>query len=75
MKNAKLSVKLVGGFMIVACLLLVGGFAGWYSVHLLSNQLVEVNNSRVPILRGLAMISEAHVAVQNVNRRAIMTHF
>jgi methyl-accepting chemotaxis protein len=72
MKNAKLSLKLIGGFMIVACLLVVGGFAGWYSVTLLSNCIEEVNNSRIPDIRGLAMISEAHVAIQKGERSLLI---
>jgi methyl-accepting chemotaxis protein len=72
MKNAKLRSKLIGGFMIVACLLLVGGFTGWYSVRLLSSQLGEVNNSRIPIMKGLAMISEAHVAIQKGERSMLI---
>ncbi|HUH65548.1 MAG TPA: methyl-accepting chemotaxis protein [Syntrophales bacterium] len=64
MKKANLSIKLIGGFMIVACLLLVGGFTGWYSVTLLSKCIEEVNDSRIPDIRGLAVISEARVAIQ-----------
>ncbi|HVO66249.1 MAG TPA: methyl-accepting chemotaxis protein [Syntrophales bacterium] len=75
MKNAKLSVKLVGGFMIVACLLLVGGFAGWYSVTLLSNHLAEVNDSRIPAMRGLTMISESHASIQNGERMLLIHEF
>ncbi|MEN6376161.1 MAG: methyl-accepting chemotaxis protein [Smithella sp.] len=75
MKNAKLSVKLISGFMMVACLILVGGFAGWYSVHLLSNHLEELNNSRIPIMRGLAMIGEAHVAIQKSERGMLIPEF
>ena len=75
MKNAKLSVKLVGGFMIVACLLLVGGFAGWYSVTLLSNHLAEVNDSRIPAMRGLVMISDSHAAIQSDERTLLIPEF
>lgn len=72
MKNARLSLKLIGGFMIVACLLLVGGFTGWYSVTLLSNCIEEVDNNRIPDMRGLAMISEAHVAIQKGERSLLI---
>ena len=68
MKKAKLSAKLIGGFMVVACLLLVGGFTGWYSVNLLSQHLVQANSSQIPLIRGLAMISEARVAIQKGER-------
>jgi methyl-accepting chemotaxis protein len=75
MKNAKLSIKLVGGFMMVACLILAGGFTGWYSVNLLSNHLVEINNSRIPVMRGLAMISEAHIAIQKDEHGMLIPEF
>jgi methyl-accepting chemotaxis protein len=75
MKNAKLSVKLVGGFTLVAGLLLMGGFTGWYSVNLLSNHLAEVNNSRIPVMGGLAMISEAHVAIQKDELSMLIPEF
>jgi methyl-accepting chemotaxis protein len=75
MKNARLSLKLIGGFMIVACLLLVGGFAGWYSVTLLSNCIEKINDSRIPEIRGLAMISEAHVAIQKGERSLLIPEF
>ncbi|OPY86914.1 MAG: Methyl-accepting chemotaxis protein II [Syntrophaceae bacterium PtaU1.Bin231] len=75
MKNAKLSVKLIGGFMIVACLLLVGGFTGWYSVTLLSEHLVQANNAQIPLIRGLAMISEAGVAIQKDERSMMIPEF
>jgi methyl-accepting chemotaxis protein len=75
MKNAKLSVKLIGGFIMVACLILVGGFTGWYSVNLLSNHLEEVNNNRIPFMRGLAMISEAHLAIQKNERGMLIPEF
>jgi methyl-accepting chemotaxis protein len=72
MKNAKLSVKLVGGFIMVACLILAGGFTGWYSVNLLSNHLVDVNNSCISIMRGIATISEAHIAIQKDGRSMLI---
>ena len=75
MENAKLSVKLIGGFMIVACLLLVGGFAGWYSVTLLSDDLATVNDIRVPAMKGLAMISESHAAIQEGERTLLIPEF
>ncbi|HVO65689.1 MAG TPA: MCP four helix bundle domain-containing protein, partial [Syntrophales bacterium] len=75
MKNAKLSIKLVGGFMIVACLLLVGGFAGWYSVTLLSDDLAVVNGVRVPAMKGLAVISESHAAIQEGERTLLIPEF
>jgi methyl-accepting chemotaxis protein len=75
MKNASLSVKLIGGFMIVACLLLVGGFSGWYSVNLLSKHLLQVNTGSIPFIRGLAMISEARISIQKFEYGMLIPEF
>jgi methyl-accepting chemotaxis protein len=75
MKNANLTIKLIGGFMIVACLLLLGGFTGWYSVNLLSKHLAQVNDSHIPFMRGLAMISESHAAIQKGERSMLIPEF
>ena len=59
MKNAKLSVKLIGGFVITACLILGGGLVGWFSSYLLSSDLGEVYRTRIPAMRSLEAISES----------------
>jgi hypothetical protein len=33
MKNLKLGVKLIGGFLMMALLITVGGFVGWYGIY------------------------------------------
>lgn len=75
MKKAKLSIKLIGGFIMVAVLILVGGLTGWYSVYLLSSHLEEVNNNHIPLMKGLAIISEAHIAIQNSERAMLIPEF
>ena len=72
MKNAKLGVKLIGGFVITACLILGGGLVGWYSSYLLSNDLGEVYGTRIPALKDLAMISEARTAIQKEERSMLI---
>lgn len=42
MQNVKLSVKLIGSFIIVAGITLVVGFFGWRGVNRLSGHLEEV---------------------------------
>ena len=72
MKNAKLSVKLIGGFVITACLILGGGLVGWYSSYLLSSDLGDVYGTRIPALKDLAMISEARTAIQKAERSILI---
>ncbi len=72
MKNAKLSVKLIGGFVITACLILGGGLVGWFSSYLLSSDLGEVYGTRIPAMKNLGAISEARVAIQKGERSILI---
>jgi len=72
MNNAKLSVKLIGGFVITACLILGGGLVGWYSSHLLSGDLNDVYRTRIPAMKGLTAISEAESTIQKGERSLLV---
>jgi len=63
MKNIKLGVKLLGGFIFVALITLIVGGVGWYGVTTLSGHLYEVSNVRLPSVQSLFIISEAQTAV------------
>ncbi|MEN6315070.1 MAG: MCP four helix bundle domain-containing protein, partial [Clostridiaceae bacterium] len=59
MKNMKLSVKLMTGFILIACIILVGGAVGWYGIYQTENALKNVNDVRMPGIQALATIKEA----------------
>ncbi len=53
MKNLKIGVKLIGGFLIVALITLVVGAIGWWGVNDLDGHLVEVGDVRLPSIERL----------------------
>jgi methyl-accepting chemotaxis protein len=59
MKNMKLSVKLIGSFVIVAIITLVVGFVGWNGATSLGGHLEDVGQIRLPAIRNLITSSEA----------------
>lgn len=48
MKNIKLGVKLIGGFSIVAMIVLVVGFFGWQGANQLNEHVDEIGLVRLP---------------------------
>ncbi len=48
MKNIKLGVKLLGGFIIVALIVLIVGFFGWRGADNLTGHLHEIGDVRMP---------------------------
>ncbi len=58
MQNVKLSVKLIGSFIIVAGITLVVGFFGWRGVNRLSGHLEEVGGVRLPGIQSLLIIEK-----------------
>src|SRR6056297_79099 len=53
MKNLKIGVKLIGGFLIVALITLVVGAIGWWGVNDLDGHLVEIGEVRLPSIESL----------------------
>lgn len=73
MKNMKLSVKLMTGFILIACIILVGGAVGWYGIYQTENALKNVNDVRMPGIQALATIKEAQTALR-VAERSLLIH-
>jgi methyl-accepting chemotaxis protein len=63
MNNLKLSVKLIGGFLVVALITLIVGSAGYWGVTRLGGHLDEVGVVRLPSLIGLGDMNEAQTAI------------
>jgi methyl-accepting chemotaxis protein len=68
MRKVKLSVKLVGGFLVVAVITLLVGLVGWRGVSQSDEALREVAIVRLPSVLGLEMMSEAQTAIQKFER-------
>ena len=75
MKNMKLDVKLIGGFLMMALLITVGGFVGWYGISKVSGDLTEVGEVRLPSILGLEIMKEAQTAVSKAERSLIIPEF
>jgi len=68
MKNMKLSVKLIGSFLIVAVITLVVGFVGWNGARNLSGHLEEVGGVRLPSIQNLLIIAEKGALIKAAQR-------
>ena len=59
MGNMKLSMKLIGGFAIVAFICVIVGLLGWKGIYDTEKALQEVNDIRLPSVQSLQTINEA----------------
>ena len=60
MKNIKLSVKLIGGFFLVAMLVLLMGIVGWWGAFTLSDDIEEIGVVRLPSVQALMSIEKEY---------------
>ncbi|MBU1228403.1 MAG: MCP four helix bundle domain-containing protein [Proteobacteria bacterium] len=65
MKNIKLGVKLICGFLLTAFIGLAIGGVGMLVVNSLSKDIEEVGKVRLPSVQGLQVISEAQTAIDS----------
>ncbi len=64
MKNIKLGVKLIGGFSIVALIVLVVGFFGWQGANQLNEHVDEIGMVRLPSIESLLIIKTESNAIR-----------
>ena len=72
MKNLKLDVKLIGGFLMMALLITVGGFVGWYGISEVSKNLSDVGEVRLPSIIGLELMKEAQIDISKAERSLLI---
>jgi methyl-accepting chemotaxis protein len=65
MKKMKLSVKLIGSFLIVAMITMAVGVIGWIGVSDTYEAVTEIGQVRLPSVEALLIISEAQTAVDS----------
>jgi len=75
MGKMKLSVKLIGGFAIVAFICVIVGVIGWKGISDTEKALMEVNDVRLPSVQSLQRINEAQTAVRVFERSALIPEF
>ena len=64
MKNIKLGIKLIGGFSIVALLVLIVGFFGWNGARQLNGHVQEIGEVHLPSVEDLLIIESDSNAVR-----------
>ena len=74
MKNMKLSVKLVGGFIVVALIVLVVGYVGLNGTKRLAGNISEIADNRLPSILSLEIINEAQTAVDSAENSLLATN-
>ena len=67
-KNVKLSVKLIGSFVIVAVITLGVGFVGWQGARTLTGHLEEVAKVRLPSIQSLLEVESAFESLRVAQR-------
>ncbi len=72
MRNMKLSLKLIGGFLIVALITLTVGFVGWSSIRQITGSLQDVSNEQLPSMIALSNLAEARTAIKSANRTLLI---
>ena len=75
MKNMKLSVKLIGGFLIVALITLTVGILGWRGVSQTDEALTEVAMVRLPSVLGLEMMNAGQITIQRAERSLLIPEY
>ena len=68
MKNMKLSVKMIGSFVIVALITLLVGFVGWQGVNSISGHLKEIGDVRLPSIESLLIIKKEAESIRVAQR-------
>lgn len=71
-RNWTLSAKLVGGFMVMGMLLLVGGFIGSFGISQVDNRLRDVSEVHLPGIYHIGVISEALAAIQRAEKALLV---
>jgi methyl-accepting chemotaxis protein len=75
MKNMKLSVKLIGGFIIVALLITIVGISGSIGIRNTEQSLNRASNVLLPSVNSLNVINEAQTAIKLAERSLLIPEF
>ena len=71
----RLSVKLIGGFLIVGLITLLVGALGWRGVSVTDESLIEVADVRLPSVLGLEMMNAGQIAIQRAERSLLIPEY
>jgi len=68
MKGVKLSVKIIGGFVIVSLITLIVGFVGWFNVSRTSDHLNHVSFIHLPSIQILLTLNEKQTTIDSIEK-------
>ncbi len=71
MKNIKLGVKLLGGFSVVAAIVLVVAFFGWQGAGQLEGHIEDIGSVRLPSVRDLQIIQMEAENIRGITRTLV----
>jgi len=66
MLKMKLSARLIGGFMIMGLLLLIGGLVGFLGISQVDGRLRDISEVHVPGIHSIGVMNEAQITIQRV---------
>ena len=72
MKNIRIGVKMLGGFLFTAILALAVGVTGFLGLKQTERSMAEIATVRLPGIVGLGSMSEAQTAIQRVERTLLI---
>jgi methyl-accepting chemotaxis protein len=74
-QQMKLTTKLIGGFLVMGILLLIGGLVGFYGISNMSNNLRTFSEVRMPGIHSLKTIGEAQQSIVEMEQALLDPDF
>ncbi|WP_051321335.1 methyl-accepting chemotaxis protein [Chrysiogenes arsenatis] len=68
MKNVRIGVKLIAGFLVIALITLIVGMVGLYSLNTMDNQMTYIGEQRMPSVVNLMQMDTAIESIRVVQR-------
>jgi methyl-accepting chemotaxis protein len=75
MREIKLTSKLIGGFLVMGVMLLIGGLIGSYGISQMSINLRTFSDIRLPGIYGLKIISEAQQTITEIEQSLLAPEY
>jgi methyl-accepting chemotaxis protein len=72
MRNLNLSNKLIGGFILIGLMILLGGSAGWYGIVQVGKELKNISGIHNQGIHSIAIMAESQKTVQWMERALLM---
>ncbi|MCX5814809.1 MAG: methyl-accepting chemotaxis protein [Proteobacteria bacterium] len=74
-RNMKIGTKLIGGFSLVALIVLIIAVMGYWGANKIGKNTEEIAGVRLPSINALGIINEAQTAIQRAERSMLIPEF